>query len=68
MKFDYIKLDEEKEILQEEFRLMFTTVLLMADLINDTRSKDYMLKRLEEAFMWATKGIRADQIEKNKTK
>lgn len=66
MKFDYVKFDAQSEEIQAHFKAMYDGILILADSIKDGRSKNYLVAKLEESYMWVGKGIRADQLEREK--
>jgi hypothetical protein len=66
-RFDYVKYDEKSNARQTT--LKNTVSVLEAEincLVHCPRSKALALTKLEEVYMWIGKGIRNDQIERNK--
>lgn len=62
-RFDYIKYDDFATQKQEIFKKQFETIEKSAfDLLPDGRTKSLLLTCLEEAYMWAGKAIRDDQL------
>jgi hypothetical protein len=65
-RFDYIEYDKEATKSQEEFKDAFTDLESDIEIIiKSPRAKALALTKLEEAYMWVGKGIRADQIHRN---
>ena len=62
MKFDYLKFDPQSEAEQAAFKVHFDAILVLADSMVDARSKNYVLAKLEESYMWVGKGIRSAQL------
>lgn len=63
--FDYIKYDENAQVLQEQFKADFTTITFRLDNLRDGRAKALAITKLEEAYMWIGKSIRDEQIVRN---
>lgn len=65
-RFDYVKYDEEVAKKQELFKFHFESLEQMIDsLLQDSRPKSLLMTALEEAYMWAGKALRDEQIAKN---
>lgn len=66
-RFDYVKYDDQANGLQAEFK---NTFMKLEDTVNSgiksPRAKALVHTKLEEAYMWIGKGIRDDQVERNK--
>lgn len=65
-RFDYVKYDQratnQQLHLKEEFEKIEAYV---NKFFNDGRAKSLLLTSLEEAYMWAGKAIRDDQVKRN---
>jgi hypothetical protein len=66
MRFDYIKYDGLRIIKQNTLKAMFEEIENYAeDNFIDSRSKSLFMTALEEAYMWAGKSLRDEQIVEN---
>ena len=68
-RFDYVLYDEQSRKKQEAFKNLFTAledlgnqVLPDDDAISHGRAKNLFFTSLEEAYMWAGKAIRDEQL------
>ena len=59
MRFDYVRYDESSKNLQAQFKASFEVVERDFQFLNDSRAKALALTKLEEAYMWVGKAIRA---------
>lgn len=67
-RFDYVRYDERA--INDQNVLKFNVENLenlVGHLIKCPRSKALVMSKLEEAYMWIGKGIRNDQIERNRS-
>ena len=65
-RFDYVKYDEKAIKDQNDFKAAFMGLEnMMMNLLKPSRATSLMLTKLEEAYMWAGKAIRDDQIARN---
>lgn len=64
-RFDYVQYDAEaakkQQKIKDAFKLVEAEVILS---LRDCRATSLALTRLEEAYMWAGKAIRDEQIER----
>lgn len=66
-RFDYVAYDEQAIHDQACFKQAMTSLESMIEIsIQCPRSKALALTKLEEVYMWIGKGIRNDQISRNK--
>lgn len=61
-RFDYIKYDEKSINVQVAIKKKFESLEETLDALPDSRAKSLALTHLEEAFMWAGKAIRDEQL------
>lgn len=61
-RFDYVKYDDRSIVNQEVFKSMVTEIETHIETILSERPKALALTALEECYMWIGKGIRDDQI------
>ncbi len=65
-RFSYVKYDKIAIAKQERFKAMFECIEEYAkDNLSATRERSLLLTALEEAYMWAGKEIRNEQIIRN---
>lgn len=65
-RFDYVKYDEQSVATQEVIKKAFTDIEFALSNIADGRAKSLALTKIEEAYMWCGKGIRDQQLMRNK--
>lgn len=66
-RFDYVKYDKEAEAKQVKFKLWMNDLeKLIQDTLPEGRAKSIALTKLEEVYMWIGKGVRDDQVTRNK--
>ena len=66
-RYDYVKYDDQANGLQADFKNTFMKLEETIDTqIQSPRAKALVHTKLEEAYMWIGKGIRDDQMERNK--
>jgi hypothetical protein len=62
-RFDYVKYDDTAQGKQEEFKSQFKTLEGMANaMMPDGRAKSIFMTKIEEAYMWAGKALRDEQV------
>lgn len=64
-RFDYVKYDDHAANTQAQFKKAFETVEAMVDSVSKGRAAALAKTSLEEAYMWAGKAIRDEQIARN---
>lgn len=65
MRFDYVKYDTKALADQLEIKKAFEGVESFVLKLNDGRAKALVLTKLEEAYMWAGKAIRDEQLKRS---
>lgn len=64
-RFDYVQYDEQAITSQNEIKQKFVELEYVISSLKDGRSKSLILTKLEEAYMWAGKAVRDEQIARN---
>lgn len=64
-RFDYVQYDELAAAAQKAIKEKCTDLEVLMDALPNGRGKALALTKLEEAYMWAGKAIRDDQIVRN---
>ena len=62
MRFSYVKFDEIAAAQQNQLRLAFEAVEFLVEKLASSDCKEMIFEKLQEAYMWAGKHIREDQI------
>lgn len=64
-RFDYVQYDELAATVQANLKEQFQSIENTLCTLADGRAKALALTKLEEAYMWAGKAIRDEQIARN---
>lgn len=63
-RFDYIRFGVEASELRELLKTQFEAIDKTLERIADGRAKSLALTKLDEAYMWANRAIRDEQVSK----
>lgn len=66
-RFDFIKYDDSSFYTSAICKDIFLKVETIINTFPESREKDLVMTRLEEAFMWVGKCIRNEQIKRNES-
>lgn len=64
-RFDYVLYDQTAYDMQAKLKAAFLSVEAIAEALAPGRAKALIMTKLEEAYMWAGKATRDDQIARN---
>jgi hypothetical protein len=65
-RFDYLKFDPHATNIHVAVKSKFEGLAETLEALPDGRAKSLALTKLEEAFMWAGKAVRDDQVSRQK--
>lgn len=66
-RFSHVTFDEQSNALRQKLRDLFESIEHLVTLMPNTRASQLALTKLEEAYMWAGKGVRDGQIARTGT-